>query len=73
MAKRKHNPEAEAAREGWSKGVGLSTHQKPIAVRFPPVIEALLRAMSDRQDYIRAAVEQRLKADGLLKPNQEDE
>ncbi|MBW4696249.1 MAG: hypothetical protein KME27_31430 [Lyngbya sp. HA4199-MV5] len=67
MAKRKHNPEAQAAKESWSKGVGLSTHQQPIAVRFPPVIDALLRAMSDRQAYIRAAVERQLKDDGLLK------
>lgn len=65
------NASARQAKEAWSKGLGMSHTQKPIAVRFPPAVESLLRAMSDRQDYIRAAVERQLQDDGLLEKREE--
>lgn len=37
-----------------------------MGIRFPEDIDQVLRQMSDRQDYIRKAVEDRLRADGLL-------
>ena len=46
--------------------LGTSALGNPIAVRYPEEIDELLREMSDRQTYIREAVEAKLKADGLL-------
>jgi len=37
-----------------------------MGIRFPEDIDQVLRQMSDRQDYIRQAVEDRLRADGLI-------
>lgn len=37
-----------------------------LSVRFPEEVDAILRQMSDRQDYIRRAVEAQLKADQLI-------
>ncbi len=40
---------------------------KTIGVRFSEEVDELLRSkIADRQAYIREAVEQKLKADGLL-------
>ncbi|GEM_PF-4950073 len=54
--------------DSWFPGDGKGTKWKtqPISVRFSVDTDAVLRAMSDRQDYIRAAVEAKLRADGLL-------
>ncbi|MBW4692251.1 MAG: hypothetical protein KME27_10840 [Lyngbya sp. HA4199-MV5] len=67
MAKRKHNPEAAAAKKQWSKGLGTTSDQRPLSFKFPPTIDALLRAMGTaKADYVRSAVEAKLREDGLL-------
>lgn len=38
-----------------------------IAVRYPQHIDRILRGMSDRQNYIRKAVGNQMRIDGLLK------
>jgi hypothetical protein len=40
----------------------------PIPVRFSVDADAVLRAMGDRSAYIRAAVLEKMQADGLLPP-----
>lgn len=66
MGRRKSNDEAAIAQQGWDRGLGTTHDHKPICVKFPPTIDTLLRAMESRSDYIRAAVEERLKRDRLL-------
>ena len=66
MARRKHNLDALASQEMWSKGLGTTTSQQPISVKFPPEIDRLLRAMDDRSTYIRVAVEAKLRQDRLF-------
>lgn len=54
--------------DSWfpSDGKGTKWKIQPISVRFAADADEVLRAMSDRQDYIRAAVTEKLRADGLL-------
>ncbi|PSB29908.1 hypothetical protein [Stenomitos frigidus] len=73
MGKRKQNSDAAIAAQNWDRGLGTSHDFKPICVKFPPLIDALLRAMESRSDYIRAAVERQLKDDGLLTSDQPTE
>lgn len=47
-------------------GVGIPHDVKPIAVKFPPEADTVLRGMSDRSAYIREAVLKKLREDGLL-------
>lgn len=50
-----------------SKGLGLKKGKTPrqINVAFPPDIDAILRAMDNRSEYIREAVRKQLEIDGL--------
>ena len=57
--------------DGYFDGQGLGTKYKsqPISVRFSEEVKRILldkSKVSDRQAYIRQAVEEKLKADGLL-------
>ncbi len=49
-----------------SKGVGTTSKHKPIAVRYSVQTEEILRSLPDRSDFIRKAVEEALKAEGLI-------
>ncbi|MFL9458087.1 hypothetical protein AB0756_39625 [Tolypothrix campylonemoides VB511288_2] len=49
-------------------GLGTTDHQRPIAAKFPPHIDAILRSIPNRSDYVRKAVIKQLIEDGLL-PN----
>lgn len=56
-----------------SEGKGLKwKHQgdkvNPISVRFPSAIAELLRSMKGTQDFIRAAVLEKLERDGIEVP-----
>jgi hypothetical protein len=61
-----HHPNSAAA-HFQGKTIGTKYKQPPIPVRFPAAVYEVLKQMSDRQDYIRAAVLAKLEADGLLK------
>ncbi len=39
-----------------SKGVGTKNKQQPISVMYPQEIDAILRAMPNRSEFIRNAV-----------------
>jgi hypothetical protein len=52
------------ARQIPKADVDLAT--KPICLKLPVEADAVLRGMPNRSEYIRAAVLQRLEADGLL-------
>jgi hypothetical protein len=63
-------PKSDAYFEG--KGIGTKYKSQPISVRFSEEVEKILRDKSkvaDRQAYIRQAVEEKLRADGLLSLN----
>ncbi|HYW18105.1 MAG TPA: hypothetical protein VE956_02120 [Nodularia sp. (in: cyanobacteria)] len=47
-------------------GLGTSEKQQPIAVKYPPAIDQLLRSLPNRSDYIRKAVISQMHSDGLL-------
>lgn len=46
------------------KGIGLKKDIQTINVRFPPEIDAILRGMENRSEYIRNAVIRQLQRDG---------
>ncbi len=48
------------------EGKGIRHGQQPISVKFSANVDAVLRGMCDRSEYIRQAVEGALKRDGLL-------
>ena len=50
------------------KGIGLKSGETPTAVRFPKLIKETLDAMgsSGKQDFIRAAVMEKLEREALL-------
>lgn len=49
-----------------SKGLGIPHGQPPIPVKYPPEIDRVLRRLDNRSEYIRQAVEAKLKADKLI-------
>lgn len=49
-----------------SEGKGIRHDQRPICAKFPAHIDQILRAMPDRSEYVRKAVERQLREDGLL-------
>lgn len=57
-------PKSDAWFEG--EGKGLKNKLQPMPVRFPEEIDAILRAMPKRQDFIRAAVLEKMQREGLL-------
>ncbi|NDJ20975.1 hypothetical protein GS682_04810 [Nostoc sp. B(2019)] len=46
--------------------IGIKNGQSPISTKYPPEVDKVLRAMSDRSDYIRTAVIEKLIRDGKL-------
>lgn len=47
-------------------GLGTTNEQAPICVKYPPHIDAVLRNIPNRSDYVRKAVIRQLIEDGLL-------
>lgn len=67
MAKGNPNPvQTEAFLAQQKPRYGNSPLGQALSIRFPEDIDKVLRSMSDRQEYIRRAVEAQLKADGLF-------
>ena len=54
-------------------GVGTKNHQQPISVMYPSDIDALLRSLANRSEYIRDAVIKQLREDGLLQPDRDSD
>jgi hypothetical protein len=49
-----------------SHGIGSKSKQKTISTMYHNQIDAILRSMESRSDYIRQAVNEKLHKDGLL-------
>ncbi|TAG91235.1 MAG: hypothetical protein EAZ09_18975 [Oscillatoriales cyanobacterium] len=47
-------------------GLNITHKQKPISVMLEPEIDAIVRSMSNRSDWLRKAIREQLKRDGLL-------
>jgi Arc/MetJ-type ribon-helix-helix transcriptional regulator len=43
------------------KGLGISHKQKPVSVMLPPGIDALVRSLPNRSDFIRQAIVEKLE------------
>ncbi len=48
------------------KGLGVTHSQPPVCVKLPPEIDALVRAMPNRSEFIRSAISEKLKKEGFL-------
>lgn len=50
------------------KGHGLGTKKdtRPISAKFSPDVDAFLRSLADRSAYIRQAVEEKMRKDGVI-------
>ncbi len=48
------------------KGMGVTHKQPPVSVKLPPEIDAIVRSLPNRSEYIRQAIAEKLKKDGLL-------
>lgn len=48
------------------KGIGVKHKQKPVSVMLPSEIDAVVRSLPNRSEYIRQAIAEKLKKDGLL-------
>ncbi len=48
------------------KGLGVTHKQTPVSVKLPPEIDAIVRSLPNRSEYIRKAIAEKLKKDGLI-------
>ena len=48
------------------KGLGVKHKQKPVSVMLPHEIDAVVRSLPNRSEYIRQAIAEKLEKDGLL-------
>ena len=51
------------------KGIGVKHKQKPVSVMLPQEMDAIVRSLPNRSEYIREAIAEKLKKDGLLSSN----
>lgn len=49
-----------------SKGLGTKPDQVPLTVRVSPHIDAIVRSLPERSDFLREAIAEKLKKEGLL-------
>lgn len=54
------------------KGAGLKYKTPPLSVRFPPDILETLKSRTDTQDFVRAAVVEKLERDAALPCSQKE-
>jgi len=47
-------------------GMGVTHKQPPVSVKLPPEIDAIVRSLPNRSEYIRQAIAEKLEKDGLL-------
>jgi|GEM_PF-1952363 len=48
------------------KGMGTSHKQSPVSVKLPPELDAVIRSLPNRSEYIREAIAEKLAKDGLI-------
>jgi len=77
MPKKNHR-KITAAYPFPSDGKGLIFKDQPIGVRFPPAISNYLRQRKDTQDFVRAAVAEKIAREGIdidasIEPETEDQ
>ena len=48
------------------KGLGTTDKQIAVAVKLPPVIDAIVKALPNRSDFLREAIAEKLRKEGLL-------
>ena len=48
------------------KGLGTTTRQTAVSVKLPPEQDAIVKSLPNRSDWIREAIADKLKKDGLL-------
>ena len=48
------------------KGLGTTDKQSPVSVKLPPEIDAAVRSLPNRSEYLRKAIVAQLERDGLL-------
>ena len=48
------------------KGLGTTWKQPAVSVKLPPEIDAVVRSLPNRSDFIRKAIAEKLEKDGLL-------
>ena len=48
------------------KGIGVTHKQKPVSVMLSKEIDTIVRSLPNRSEYIRQAIAEKLKKDGLL-------
>jgi hypothetical protein len=48
------------------KGLGTTWKQPAVSVKLPPEIDAVVRSLPNRSDFIRKAIAEKLERDGLL-------
>jgi hypothetical protein len=51
-------------------GLGTTANQTPVAVKLPPHIDEIVKALPNRSNFIREAIREKLIRDGLLPDNQ---
>ena len=51
------------------KGLGTTDKQLPVSVKLPPEIDAVVRSLPNRSEYLRKAITAQLEKDGLLPQN----
>ena len=49
-----------------SRGVGVSHNHKPISVMLPAEIDAIVRSLDNRSEFVRQAIIEKLQREGLL-------
>jgi len=54
-------------------GLGTKSVTSPICAKFPPDIDAIIRALPNRSEFVRGAVMDALRKSGLLERNDNDE
>lgn len=54
-----------------SQGKGTKAGQKPISVLLPVEIDAIVRAMDNRSEFVRQAVIEKLQREDLLSSSDE--
>lgn len=61
MTKVEKTPHKRAAR-----GLGLKHDTKPVCTKLPPDVDAVLRELPNRSDFIRDAIREKMEREGLF-------
>ena len=48
------------------KGLGTSDKQSPVSVKLSPEIDSIVRSLPNRSEFLREAIAEKLRKEGLL-------